>query len=300
MARVGFLGLGKMGSGMAARLVAAGHEVTVWNRDAAKCAVLAEAGAQVADTPAGAARGAEFVLSMVADDAASTRVWTDADGALPVMEAGAVACECSTISHGQVARLAAAASARGIGYIDCPVNGPPTGAAAGTLVLLVGADPVLLDRARPVLEPLAASILHFGAVGSGTGFKLLNNLLGAVHVAAIAEVAHLAGKLELDPETLIAAVESGPCASPHTVRMIRAMAHGKLSDQTGLAIGLREKDARYCLAMARENGTGMSVGETAYSWYADALGSVAAEDDSAMLRVVTARNGHAPAVPEGG
>ena len=80
---------------------------------------------------------------------------------------------------------------------------------------------------------------------------MINNLLGAVHVASIAEAEHLAHKLKLDPETLIAAVESGPCASPHVKRMIRPMAEGRLADQFGLAIGLREKDSRYCLAMAK-------------------------------------------------
>lgn len=103
---------------------------------------------------------------------------------------------------------------------------------------------------------------------------------------------HLAKKLKLDSETLIAAVESGPCASSHVKRMIRPMAEDRLADQSGLAIGLREKDSRYCLAMARALETGMSVGESAYQWYRAAMEEdVADQDDAAMLQSRAANQG---------
>ena len=294
MANIGFLGLGLMGRGMAACLLQAGHEVTVWNRSADKCTALEALGANVGHNPAAAAKGADMVISMVADDYASERVWMAEDGALSEAKPGMMAVECSTISHTHVSRLHEAAKARDVHYIDCPVLGPPASAANGSLVLLVGTQGDVLTRARPILEVISESILHFGKVGTGTSFKLINNMLGAVHVAAIAEATHLAHKLALDPDTLVTAVESGPCASRHTVRMIRAMAHNKLSDQAGLAIGLREKDTRYCMAMAKANETGLSIGETAYAWYEEALNSVAAEDDSAMLQVIAEHNGFVP------
>ncbi len=294
MARIAFLGLGKMGQGMAGCLVAAGHDVSVWNRSPERGADLAARGATIAPTPAAAADGAEAVFSMVADDPASERVWMDDDGALSAMAPGALAIECSTISHTHVQRLSAAAAARACAYLDCPVNGPPSAAASGDLVLLVGADTADLNRARPLLDVVSASILHFGVVGTGTAFKLINNLLGAVHVASIAEAVQLAHKLGLDRETLIAAVESGPCASPHVKRMIRPMAEERLADQFGLAIGLREKDSRYCLDMVRSLGTGMAVGAVAYDWYRLAIETVADQDDSAMLQITTANNGKLP------
>lgn len=291
MATIAFLGTGQMGSGMAANLLAAGHEVRVWNRSPEKAAALVAQGAALSATPAAAADGAEAIFSSVADDAASERVWLAADGALSASASGALAIECSTISHGFVRRLADAAAARGCRFLDCPVNGMPAVAEAGELVLLVGAATDDLERARPLLTAISAQVLHFGAVGTGTAFKLINNLLGAVHVAAIAEAVHLAHRLELDPETLVAAVESGPCASPHTKRMIRPMAEGRLADTFGLAIGLREKDSRYCLAMASALGAGMAIGETAHAWYRLACESVGDQDDSAMLQVATAHNG---------
>lgn len=292
MSKVAFLGLGKMGSGMAGCLLKSGHDVSVWNRSIEKAGPLEATGARVSASPAEAADGADAIFSMVADDAASERAWLAEDGALATAPGGALAIECSTISHDHVGRLSRAATGRGCAYLDCPVNGPPSAAAAGKLILLVGAKDEDLDRARPLLEAISSSILHFGDIGTGTAFKLINNLLGAVHVASIAEAVHLARKMNLDTETLIEAVESGPCASPHVKRMIRPMAEGRLADEFGLAIGLREKDTRYCLGMANAQNAGMSVGETAYEWYRMALGGVADQDDSAMLDIVTSHNGH--------
>jgi 3-hydroxyisobutyrate dehydrogenase-like beta-hydroxyacid dehydrogenase len=238
--------------------------------------------------------GPGIIISMVADDPASERVWLASDGALSAAQSDAVAIECSTISHEHVRRLAKEVQERGCTYLDCPVNGPPAAAAKGELILLVGADRADIDRVRPVLETLSSSILHFGEIGTGTAFKLINNLLGAVHVASIAEAAHMARKLGLNTETLVQAVESGPCASPHVKRMIGPMAHGRLADSFGLAIGLREKDTRYCLQMANSLDTGMAVGVTAYNWYQLALESVSDQDDSAMLSVVASLNGRLP------
>lgn len=291
MAKIAFLGLGLMGSGMAGCLLREGHEVSVWNRSPEKADSLVADGATLAPSPADAAKEADAIFSMVADDAASERAWLAEDGALSTAASGSLVVECSTISHEHVGRLAAAAAAKGCAYLDCPVNGPPSAAASGDLVLLVGAAEADLERARPLLETLSNSILHFGETGTGTAFKLINNLLGAVHVASIAEAVHLAHKLNLDTETLISAVESGPCASPHVKRMIRPMAEARLADQFGLAIGLREKDSRYCLNMSKSMDTGMAIGETAYEWYKLAIETVADQDDSAMLQVTKARNG---------
>lgn len=294
MAKLGFLGLGMMGSGMAACLVRAGHDVAVWNRSADKAEALVSMGARPARTPAEAAKEAEAVFSMVADDTASIQCWLAEDGALQAMGDGAFMIECSTISHSHSQNLASAAKGAGARYIDCPVNGPPSAAAKGELVLLVGADAADLEDARPWLVTLSKSILHFGQVGNGTAYKLINNLLGAVHVAAIAEAATLARRLDLSVETTVAAVKSGPISSPHTVRMIEPMLEGRSADSFGLAIGLREKDARYCLEMADNLGLSMTVGEDAHAWYVEASKAHRGEDDSSMLSVVEGHFGQAP------
>lgn len=294
MAKIAFLGLGMMGSGMAGCLVRAGHQVTVWNRSPDKAEALVAAGAIAADSPAEAANGAEAVFSMIADDPASDQCWFGPTGALGVLGSGAFVIECSTISHGQSRKLAEAAAAKDLRYIDCPVNGPPAMAAKGELTLLVGAEPADLEAARPWLELVSSSILHFGPTGTGTAYKLINNLLGAVHVAATAEAAHLARKLGLDVDTTVAAIETGPVGSPHTKRMIRPMLEGRPADSFGLAIGLREKDARYCLAMARDLGLDMTVGEDAHGWYVAAKDMHGADDDSLMLNTIAKHDGKAP------
>lgn len=294
MAKLGFLGLGMMGAGMAASLLRAGHQVTVWNRSSDKTGDLITMGATLAASPEEAAAGADAVFSMVADDEASDRCWLADDGAMKTMGPGGFVIECSTISHGQSAKLAAAAMSNSLRYIDCPVNGQPAVAAKGELTLLIGADPKDLDDAKPWLEAISASILHFGPVGTGTAYKLINNLLGAVHVAATAEAAHLARKLGLDVETTAAAIETGPVGSPHTKRMIRPMMEGRPADTFGLAIGLCEKDARYCLQMANGLGLNLSLGQDAHAWYAAAAQTHGAEDDSLMLETIVTHNGKAP------
>ncbi len=287
--RIGFLGLGKMGSGIAARLLEAGHDVTVWNRTPGRAADLIALGAREAPTPAQAAEGAEAVFSMVADDGASTSCWFGETGAAAAMPEGAMLIECSTISHAHSVRLAQEARNRGLVYLDCPVNGPPSGARQGELVLLLGASQQDLDRARPLLEVISKSILHFGDVGTGTAYKLINNLLGAVHIAAMAEAATLAGKCGIDTDTMIEAIRTGPIASPHTMRMSRPMLEGRPADTFALAIGLREKDARYCLGMAEAAGVRMPVGDSAHDWYALATDTHGDQDDSLLLETVAGR-----------
>jgi 3-hydroxyisobutyrate dehydrogenase len=171
------------------------------------------------------------------------------------------------------------------------VNGAPSAAASGKLILLVGAAPDAIQKARPLLTSISSSILHFGDVGTGTAFKLINNLLGAVHIASLAEAVALATRLGLDRRTLIAAVDGGPCASPHVKRLIAPMAEARLSDTPALSIGLREKDARYCLALARDTGFTMPVGQVAHAWYAAAKPELGDLDDSALIRKVLAKSG---------
>src|SRR5450756_1021 len=171
MTKVAFIGLGRMGHGMAGRYLDAGFEVAVWNRSKAKAEDLIARGARWASSPADAADGADAVVTMVADDAASRAVWLGSDGAASAMKAGTLAIECSTVSYDHALDLAGELRGRDLAYIDSPVTGLPDAAAGGKLTLLVGAEPSDLERARPYLVPLSATIRHFGAVGSGTVYK---------------------------------------------------------------------------------------------------------------------------------
>src|SRR6201996_4861525 len=165
MARVAFIGLGRMGHGMAGRYLDAGFAVAGWNRSKAKADDLVARGARWATSPEDAAIDADAVVTMVADDQASRDVWLTKDGAAATMKAGTLAIECSTVSHAHALAMARELRSRGLIYIDCPVTGLPEAAAAGKLTLLVGADPADLDKARPYLAPISNSVRHFGAVG---------------------------------------------------------------------------------------------------------------------------------------
>jgi len=152
---IAFLGLGAMGARMAARLVAAGHAVAVWNRSLAAAAPLVAAGARLTATPAEAASGATVVFSMVTDDVAARRVWLGGDGAAAALRPGAVAIECSTVTPGWVRELAGGVAARGAHLLDAPVAGSRPQAEAGQLVFMVGGEAAALEAARPAAQAAA-------------------------------------------------------------------------------------------------------------------------------------------------
>src|SRR6202011_804995 len=141
MATVAFIGLGRMGHGMAGRYLDSGFAVAVWNRSKSKAEDLIARGARWAASPADAADGADAVVTMVADDGASRAVWLGKDGAAAAMKAGTLAIECSTVSYGHALDMARELRGRGLTYIDSPVAGLPDAAAAGKLTFLVGAEP---------------------------------------------------------------------------------------------------------------------------------------------------------------
>ena len=280
MARIGFLGLGNMGKGMALRLVEAGHDVTVYNRTRAKAESLVSLGVKVADTPREAAAGADAVFSMVGDDAASGAMWLGEDGALvAVMAPDAFIIECSTISYDWVKELSETVKKQGLRYIDCPVTGLPDAAAAGELVLLVGAADDDLDAARTLFDPLAKEIIHFGGIGTGTVYKLMVNLVGAIQIASIAEGMVIAEKGGLDMEKVGYALGIGQAAAPQVMRTVgRILADDH--DQNILFSGkLRLKDASYGVELARSLGVEAQFGQTAVDTYAR-LGDMGIDDDN--------------------
>ncbi len=264
MSSVAFIGLGRMGRGMAARLVAAGHTVVVHNRTREKAADLLAAGARWAGSPAEAAAGAEAVLVMVSDDAASRSVWLGSDGVLAGDPApDALAIECSTLSHDWVRELSAAVAAKGLRYLDCPVTGLPDAAAVGQLTLLVGGEPADVEAAQQLLRPLSVDQVHFGPVGAGTAYKLVINLMGAVQIAAAAEGMAMAERAGLDLDLVAATIAAGQAASPQVVRNTRRMVAGDHGTDVVFSGHLRRKDAAYGVRLAQALGVGAPFGRVA-------------------------------------
>lgn len=266
--RVAFLGLGNMGSGMAGRLIAAGHAVSVYNRTPERAARLEALGARVAGSPRAAAERADVIVGMTADDDSSRAVWLGDFGALAGDNPPDALCiECSTLSHDWVLELAGRVRARGFRYVDAPVTGLPDAAAAGTLTLLVGAEPEDLDAARPIFASFAARVLHFGGVGQGTAYKLMINLMGAVQIASAAEGVALAERAGLDLKLVADAVASGQAASPQVVRNVRRFVAGDHTSAVNFTPALRLKDVEYALRLADKLGADCAFGEVARQLY---------------------------------
>lgn len=285
MPHVAFIGLGRMGHGMAGRYLDCGFTLAVWNRSRAKADDLIARGARWAATPADAARDADAVVTMVADDAASRAVWTGKDGITETARKGALAIECSTVSHRHAIALAQELAARGLHYIDCPVTGLPDAAAAGKLTLLVGAEANDLEAARPFLAPLGATIRHFGPVGAGTVFKLINNLMGAVQIASLAEGLRIAEQAGLDMTLVQQSLASGAVASPQVVRHSARMVARDFAGASFTA-ALRHKDASYALALAENLGLDLSIARAALDIYARAATAMPDDDEGRLIEMI--------------
>src|SRR2546423_2483259 len=282
MQRVAFIGLGRMGHGMAGRYLDTGFKVAVWNRSKAKAEDLIARGARWTTSPEDAAIDADAVVTMVADDEASRAVWLTKDGAASRMKAGALAIECSTVSYRHALDLARELRGRGYVYIDCPVTGLPEAAAAGKLTLLVGAEPADLDRAKPYLAPISTVIRHFGAVGSGTVYKLINNLMGAVQIASLAEGVAIAEQAGLDMNLVAEALATGAVASPQVIRHSKRMVARDFSGASFTA-ALRHKDAAYAVALAETLLPGVPVSRAALAAYDEAKAQAPDDDQGKMI-----------------
>ena len=293
MTRVAFIGLGRMGHGMAARYLDAGFTLSVWNRSRAKAEDLIARGARWATSPEDAAIDADAVVTMVADDQASRAVWLSKDGAAATMKAGTLAIECSTVSYQHALDLSRELRHRGLVYIDSPVTGLPDAAAAGKLTLLVGADAAGLELARPYLVPLSSTIRHFGAVGSGTVYKLINNLMGAIQIAGVAEGLAIAEQAGLDMKLVLEALETGVAGSPQVIRHSKRMAARNFSGATFTA-ALRHKDAAYAVALAESLLSAAPImGRAAVASYDRAKAYAPDDDEGKMIEIVSKPKGSA-------
>jgi 3-hydroxyisobutyrate dehydrogenase len=287
MTAVAFLGLGRMGHGMAGRYLDAGFTVAVWNRTKAKAEDLIARGARWASSPADASDGVDAIVTMLADDEASREVWLGKDGAASNAKAGAMAIECSTVSYNHALEMSRELRKQRLIYLDCPVTGLPDAAANGKLTLLVGAEPADLESARRFLAPLSSTIRHFGPVGTGTVYKLINNLMGAVQIAGLAEGLAIAEQAGLDMKLVLEAVEAGVAASPQVIRHSRRMVSRDFSGASFTA-ALRHKDAAYALALANTllRDTPI-VARAAVEAYARAKDCAPDDDEGKLIEIVS-------------
>ena len=278
---IAILGLGTMGSGMAANLLKAGFRLTVYNRTEAKAQPLVAAGARYAATPSEAARDASIVIGMLADDAASREVWTGKDSALNTLGKGAIAIESSTVSPAWIAELAALAEAHGAGFLDAPVTGSRTQAAEGQLTFLVGGSANVLETAGPALKAMSKEIVHLGPTGSGARMKLINNFLCGVQAASFAEGLAWIERSGLDPQKAVAVLNAGAPGSP----MFRAMGERMLNHNytVNFLLRLLAKDMRYAEAEAATSHVDLQTAAVARKLFERAIAAGYGEQDMASV-----------------
>lgn len=212
--RIGFLGLGTMGTPMAANLAKAGFPLTVWNRTAAKVEPLLRVGAKPGKSPAHTAAAADIVITMVSRPADVEAVALGPEGALEGLRAGSVFVDMSTVLPATSRKLAGAVAAKQAEFLDAPVVGSKGPATEGTLVILVGGLPTTLERCRPVFAAMGKTIVHAGGVGAGAALKLAVNLMLAHLAAGFAEGLLLVERAGLDPKRYLEVLEASTFRSP--------------------------------------------------------------------------------------
>ncbi len=267
MAKVAFIGLGVMGAPMAAHLARAGHEVAVFNRTRAKAERwVREHGGRLGDTPAEAARGAEFVFACVGADDDVRQVAAGEEGAFGAMPAGAVFVDHTTTSAALAEELHAAARARGLHFMDAPVSGGQQGAENGQLTIMCGGDEAVYERAEPIMQAYAKQVRLMGPAGSGQRTKMVNQVCIAGLLQGLAEGIHFALRNGMDVEAVLDVISKGAAQSWQMENRGATMARGEFD--FGFAVDWMRKDLGICLEEARRAGASLPVTALVDQFYA--------------------------------
>jgi len=258
MASTAFIGLGVMGFPMAGHLASKGHEVTVYNRTAAKSAAWTKKHkGRSAPTPAEAAKGADFVFMCVGNDNDVRSVALGPTGALAGMKRGAVLIDHTTASADLARELHAAAKDKGVEFLDAPVSGGQAGAENGQLTVMVGGDQPAFDRAQPIMNCYGRAVTLMGPVGAGQLTKMVNQICIAGLVQALAEGLNFAVRAGLDTDKVVAVISKGAAQSWQMENRGKTMVQGKFD--FGFAVDWMRKDLKICFEQGDRIGARLPV-----------------------------------------
>ncbi|HEX9770032.1 MAG TPA: NAD(P)-dependent oxidoreductase [Kiloniellales bacterium] len=267
MTKVAFIGLGVMGYPMAGHIAAAGHEVTVYNRTAAKAeAWVRQHGGRSAPSPRAAADGAEMAFTCVGNDDDLRAVALGYEGIFAGLAAGGLLIDNTTASAVVARELHALGRARGIGAIDAPVSGGQSGAENGALTVMCGGEPADFARARPVIDCYARAVTLIGPSGAGQLTKMVNQLCVAGVVQGLAEALNFGMKAGLDMDKVVATISKGAAQSWQMENRSATMCRGEF--EFGFAVDWMRKDLGICLEEARLNGARLPVAALIDQFYA--------------------------------
>ena len=268
MAKLAFLGLGVMGAPMAGHLQKAGHDVTVYNRTAAKADDwVKEYGGAMARTPAEAAKGADFVMACVGNDDDLRSVCLGSDGAFATMSPGAVFVDHTTVSAAITRELYAAANDNQISFVDAPISGGQAGAENAVLSIMCGGDQGAYDRAQPIMEIYSKICRRIGDSGAGQMTKMCNQIAIAGLVQGLSEALHFADKAGLDGRAVVEVISQGAAGSWQMSNRYETMLDDHF--EHGFATDWMRKDLGICLSTADETGASLPVTALVDQFYKD-------------------------------
>ncbi|MTI42112.1 3-hydroxyisobutyrate dehydrogenase/2-hydroxy-3-oxopropionate reductase [Roseibium hamelinense] len=290
MAKVAFIGLGVMGYPMAGFLkTKGGHDVTVYNRTAAKAEKwVTEYGGAHAPTPKAAAEGCDIVFACVGNDDDLRSVTTGPDGAFHGLKSGAIFVDHTTASAEVARELYQAAKEKGCGFIDAPVSGGQAGAENGVLTVMCGGDQDVFDQAKPAIECFAKFAGLMGESGAGQLTKMVNQICIAGLVQGLSEAIHFAKKADLDVPKVISAIKGGAAQSWQMENRWETMTDGKFD--FGFAVDWMRKDLGICLKTANDTGARLPVTALVDQFYAEvqAMGGNRWDTSSLIARLENA------------
>jgi 3-hydroxyisobutyrate dehydrogenase-like beta-hydroxyacid dehydrogenase len=293
MANLGYIGLGVMGSRMAARLLSKGHRVAGYNRTRAKAEWLIDRGMTWADSPRAAAEGADAVFVMVTDSAALEAVALGPDGFVAGLAPGKLLIDMSTVSPAVSRSIAARVRERGADMVDAPVSGSVTTLEQGKLSMMVGGEPAAFERAKPLLEDVGPKVTHVGGNGLAVSMKIAVNLSLAVQMLAFSEGVLLAEKSGIARKTAVEVLTNSVVASP-MVQYRGPFVLG-LPDEAWFNMTMMQKDMTLALEMGRELSVPLPTTAVTNQFLTAARGAGLAEKDFAALFHLLARmSGVAP------
>ena len=265
--KLAFIGLGVMGFPMAGHLAGAGHQVTVYNRTAARAEEWTRKHAgHAAPTPAKAAEGAQFVFTCVGNDDDLRSVVYGEDGVFAGMGKGAVFVDHTTASAEVAREIHAAARERGIDFLDAPVSGGQAGAENGVLTVMVGGEQQAFDRAKPIMDLYGRAVTLMGSSGAGQLTKMVNQICIAGLVQALSEGLNFGMRAGLDVNKVIDVISKGAAQSWQMENRGRTMIEGKF--EFGFAVNWMRKDLSICLEEAKRNGARLPVTALVDQFYA--------------------------------
>ena len=284
MAKLAFLGLGVMGGPMAGHLAAKGHQITVYNRSAHKANewIVAHGGA-LADTPALAAQGADFVLACVGNDDDLRQVCLGPKGAFAGMSAGAVFIDHTTVSDTVTRELAELARSAGVGFVDAPVSGGQAGAQNGQLSIMCGGEVPDFSRAEPIMAAYARICRHLGPSGAGQLAKMMNQICIAGLMQGLSEALTFGMKAGLDGAAVVEVISQGAAGSWQMANRHKTMLEDRYD--FGFAVDWMRKDLGICLATADKIGARLPVTALVDQFYKDVqLMGGGRNDTSSLIR----------------